>query len=192
MDSQGERRATVIEVTYPAHRGAIGLRGDHAPLSWDRTTPPTSRDGDRHIFELEIPEGEVLDLKLVRNEEEWAGGRNYAVHAGDHLHVEPYFDRTSAALLPREEIAANGEKLSYDILLPPGYDEQDSKRYPVLYMQDGQALWSTSQDPYGVWDLEKTLDHLFELNAIEEMIVRQCSTTRNKRRVPTYGFQAAS
>lgn len=164
-------RVTFIEVTYPAHRGAIGLRGDHAPLSWEHTTQPTSRNGDRHVFELMIPEGEIVEIKLVRNDEDWAGGRNYTVHAGEALAIEPYFDRTGATLLEPEELSVEGEKLSYRVLLPPSYDEQDSKRYPVLYVQDGQALWSTSEDPFGVWNLDKTLDHLFDLNGIEEVIV---------------------
>ena len=175
-----EGRVTLIDVIYPAHRGAIGLRGDHAPLSWEHTTAPTSRDGDRVLFELNIPEGELLELKLVRNDEDWAGGRNYTVHAGDHLLIEPYFDRTGGALLPAEELATPGGKLSYRVMLPPSYDEQDAKRYPVLYVQDGQALWSTSQDPYGIWNLDKTLDHLFELNAIEELIVVGIDTSERR------------
>src|SRR4051794_3842152 len=89
---------TVIEVVYPPHRGAIGLRGSHAPLSWQHTTPPDERSGDRHLFHIPVPPGEVLELKLVRNEEDWAAGRNYAVHAGDHLHLEPHFDAQKCTL----------------------------------------------------------------------------------------------
>lgn len=170
-EHEHERRATLIEVLYPAHRGAIGLRGDHAPLSWEHTTPPHACEGDRHLFSLEIPEGELLELKLVRNQEDWAGGRNYTVHAGDHLRIEPYFDHAHARLLPPEELDAGGEKLSFRVLLPPSYDEQEHKRYPVLYVHDGQALWSTSSDPYGIWNLDQTIDQLVELSAIEELIV---------------------
>jgi len=181
MADQGDaHRATIVEVTYPAHRGSIGIRGDQAPLSWEHTLQPTSREGDRHVFELMIPEGELVELKLVRNDEEWAGGRNYTVHAGDHLHIEPYFDRSGAALLDAEELPIGDERLSYRVLLPPSYDEQEVKRYPVLYVQDGQALWSVSQDPYGIWSLDKTLDHLFELNGIEEVIVVGVDTSHRR------------
>ena len=84
-------RITLVEVSYPASRGKVGIRGS-APLSWEATTPPTRVDGDRHVFELRLPEGELVDLKLVRNDDEWAGGRNYVLHAGECLFIEPAFE----------------------------------------------------------------------------------------------------
>lgn len=159
---------TVVEVVYPPDRGTIGLRGSHAPLSWEHTERPTELQGDRSIFRLSIPAGVVCALKVVRNDDEaWAGGRNYEVHAGDHLVIEPFFDRTDPHLLAGQDL----EGLRYDVLLPPGYDEQAHKRYPVLYMLDGQSLWSTSSDPFGVWHLDRELSRLYELGAIEELIV---------------------
>lgn len=165
---------TVIEVVYPAHRGAIGIRGNRAPLSWERTTPPAVREGDRHVFPVEVPPGEVLELKLVRNDEDWAHGRNYAVHAGDHLHLEPCFDRTNSVLEPPATLAleeGGAAPLVYQVLLPPSYVEQENRRYPVLYAQDGQALWASSEDPYGIWRLDATLDELYEIGAVDEIIV---------------------
>lgn len=162
---------TVIEVVYPPHRGAIGLRGSHAPLSWEHTERPAVMEGDRHIFRLNVPKGEIFEIKLVRNEEEWAAGRNYSVHAGDHVLLEPYFDGGAPALEPVETLDFAGQKITFEVLLPPGYAEQESRRYPVLYALDGQSLWSTSSDPYGVWALEKTLEGLHELGAVEELIV---------------------
>ncbi len=168
------RRATIIEVVYPRDRGAIGIRGSLAPLSWTTTTPPTARLGDRNIFELSIPDGELVDVKLVRGNDEWAHGRNYTLHAGDHLHLQPAFERTSCRLegpfvLPPSPLSP--WPLRYHVLLPPSYDEQQRKRYPVVYAQDGQALWSTSSDPFGIWRLDTTIDQLLELAVMEELIV---------------------
>lgn len=162
---------TVIEVLYPARHGKIGLRGSHAPLSWEHTEQPSHVDGDRHVFQLDIPAGEIIEMKLVRNEEEWAAGRNYSVHAGDHVYVEPYFDGQSSTLEPMGTLEVEGDTITFEVLLPPGYAEQETKRYPVLYALDGQSLWSTSSDPFGVWGLEKTLEGLHELGAVEELIV---------------------
>lgn len=159
---------TLVEVVYPAHRGVIGLRGSHEPLSWEHTFPVTSVEGNRHLFELPIPPGVVIELKVVRGEEEtWAEGRNYGVHAGDHLLIEPYFERGAPHLAPAEQLG----NLTFEVLLPPGYEEQEHKRYPVLYMLDGQSLWSSSSDPFGVWNLEHELSQLYELGAIAELIV---------------------
>lgn len=173
-------RQTLIEVVYPAHRGVIGLRGSHAPLSWTHTEPPAIREGDRLLFSLSVPNGEVIELKLVRNDEDWAAGRNYAVHAGDHLRLEPYFDRGNGALEPPEVLEGEGETLGVQVLLPPSYAEQENKRYPVLYTLDGQALWSISQDPFGIWHLDTTFHQLYELNAVEEVLVVGIDTSERR------------
>lgn len=186
-------RATIIEVIYPGHRGAIGIRGSQPPLSWEATTPPSESDGDRHVFRLELGEDVTLDLKLVRGEDEWAQGRNYVVHAGDHLHLEPAFDRTHCELRPPATVGEGELQLSYQVLLPPSYGEQDAKRYPVLYAQDGQALWVDSPDPFGVWRLEETLNGLLDLAIIRELIVVAIDTSRDRLdrlgpvADPTYG-----
>lgn len=173
-------RNTVVEVTYPPHRGRIGLRGSRPPLSWEETLAPTRVEGDRHVFELQLPRGEPVELKLVRNEEDWAAGRNYVVHPGDHLGIEACFDRHASAVQPRETIRHGDVELAFTVLLPPSYDEQESHRYPVLIAQDGQSMWSTGDDPFGVWSLDTTLDRLFELGAVEELIVVAVETAERR------------
>jgi len=163
-------RVTKVEVAYPAGRGVVGIRGS-APLSWQETTRPTRVEGDKHIFELRLPEGELIDLKLVRNDEDWAGGRNYVVHCGECLFIEPAFEHQTPRLLEPASVEHGGQRLDYRVLLPPSYDEQEDKRYPVIYAQDGQSLWSVSTDPFGVWGLEQVFGQLYEIGAIEEVIV---------------------
>lgn len=166
---------TWIEVSYPADRGPIGLRGNLAPLDWEHTTKPTRTIGDHHLFCVPMREGELLELKVVRGEE-WAMGRNYMVHAGEHLKLEPCFDAMTPKFVrdvPIEHWTPSGEKKTakIDLLLPPSYDEQPRKRYPVLYVLDGQSLWTHSEDPFGTWAMDGTLTFLYELGAIEELIV---------------------
>lgn len=45
------------------------------------------------------------------------------------------------------------------IYLPPSY-EKSSKRYPVIYMQDGQNLFDTKTSAYGEWGVDELLDSL--------------------------------
>jgi predicted alpha/beta superfamily hydrolase len=158
---------TRVEVVYPPERGRIGLRGSHAPLSWEHTHPADSVDGDRHYFHVQVPRGEILELKVVRDDGDWAAGHNYAVHAGDHVLIEPAFDRSTSRLEAKASIA----DLEVEVLLPPSYDEQTARRYPVVYALDGQALFSTSQDPYGVWGIDGVLDALYDVEAVDELIL---------------------
>jgi predicted alpha/beta superfamily hydrolase len=64
---------------------------------------------------------------------------------------------------------------SIRVLLPPGYDatENRSKRYPVLYMLDGQNLFDAclSDVSHVEWQLDETVYRLIRENALPEMIV---------------------
>ncbi len=120
-------RVTRVEVAYPAGRGAVGIRGS-APLSWEETTKPTRVQGDTHVFELRLAEGDLVDLKLVRNDDEWAGGRNYVLHSGECLFIEPAFEHAAPRLLEPATVEHEGQRLDYRVLLPPSYDEQEDKR----------------------------------------------------------------
>jgi predicted alpha/beta superfamily hydrolase len=59
------------------------------------------------------------------------------------------------------------------VYLPPGYDHRPGRRYPVLYMQDGQNLFDPGlsfirgQD----WRLDETAQWLIETGAIEPLII---------------------
>ena len=164
---------TFVEVIYPGTD--LGLRGSHAPLSWDQTMAPVRSEGDAHLFRLELPAGELVELKVARGED-WAMGHNYMVHAGEHLHLEPTFQQRTTRLEEGLELAG----LRVDVLLPPGYDEHPAQRYPVLYALDGQSLWAHSQDPFGVWSLDETVSELINLAAIDGLIIVGIHTAENR------------
>lgn len=57
-----------------------------------------------------------------------------------------------------------------DIWLPPGY--QTDKKYPVLYMHDGQMLFdSTTSWNKQEWGVDEVLGQLIAKNQIEPLIV---------------------
>ena len=56
--------------------------------------------------------------------------------------------------------------------LPPGYDENTSSRYPVVYMQDGQNLFFPDEAFLGHdWEVEETGDVLRAMNAVEDSLI---------------------
>ena len=60
------------------------------------------------------------------------------------------------------------------IWLPPGYDdrENESRRYPVLYLNDGQNLFEAATSFTGVdWQVDETADRLIRDRAIAPLIV---------------------
>ena len=59
-----------------------------------------------------------------------------------------------------------------DIWLPAGYDENKSKRYPVLYMHDGQMLFdATTTWNQQEWGIDETMTRLISGGSIREAIV---------------------
>ena len=58
------------------------------------------------------------------------------------------------------------------VWLPPSYKKDLSKKYPVLYMQDGQNIFDPKTSSYGVdWQLDEAADSLIKANSIKEIII---------------------
>lgn len=76
---------------------------------------------------------------------------------------------------------ALGNTRSLRIYLPPSYDAETSRSYPVLYMHDGQNLFSASTAAFGVeWQVDETLDQLYAEQVIEELIVVGIDNTSDR------------
>jgi predicted alpha/beta superfamily hydrolase len=56
------------------------------------------------------------------------------------------------------------------IYLPPGY-EQGTRRYPVLYMHDGQNLFDDATAYAGEWGIDETLNELAKSRGLELIVV---------------------
>ncbi len=58
------------------------------------------------------------------------------------------------------------------ILLPPSYEKEKTKHYPVLYMHDGQNIIDPTTSFGGFdWRIDEVVDSLLKKNRIEEIIV---------------------
>src|SRR3954468_19809308 len=68
------------------------------------------------------------------------------------------------------------------VYVPPGYDTNAQKRYPVLYMHDGQNLFDPSTAFGGnEWRLDDTAEELIERGAIEPLIIVGIYNTGEQR-----------
>ena len=76
-------------------------------------------------------------------------------------------------------------KRDFFIWLPPGYDENVSRRYPVLYMHDGQNLIDPKVAYAGKdWQVDETVNRLIKEYKIKEIIV--VGIYNNKNRLDEY------
>lgn len=69
------------------------------------------------------------------------------------------------------------------VYLPPGYDANGRKRYPVLYLQDGQNLFdgATSFLPGQEWRVDETATDLITRGIIAPLIIVGIDNTGNER-----------
>lgn len=75
------------------------------------------------------------------------------------------------AILPEAlEIPGLQRKRQIRLYLPPGY-ATSTKRYPVLYMHDGQNLFDDATAYAGEWKVDETLDALAREGRLEAIVV---------------------
>lgn len=176
-----EPRAREIRVHYNAGWGrSIAIRGSAAPLSWTAGAPATWGAGN--VWTWTVPEGVgAFEFKPLLDDKHWSVGRNYAVPAKGSVDVYPFFGAPKGTLAAHT--LANGRKLT--VYLPPSYFENGAKKYPVLYMHDGQNLFHNSTAFGGVeWGVDETMDRLIAQGEIGEAIVVGVHNTAN--RIPEY------
>jgi predicted alpha/beta superfamily hydrolase len=72
------------------------------------------------------------------------------------------------------------------VYVPPGYDEQSSRRFPVLYLHDGQNLFDGATAFNGQdWHVGQTADYAISAGLVEPLIIVGIYNT-GKRRILEY------
>src|SRR5579863_106457 len=76
------------------------------------------------------------------------------------------------------------------VYLPPGYDEEPERAYPVLYMQDGQNLFDpeTSFIKGRTWEMREQADEAIEAGDVEPLVIVGIYNTGD-RRIAEYTHQ---
>jgi predicted alpha/beta superfamily hydrolase len=69
------------------------------------------------------------------------------------------------------------------VYLPPGYDDETERAYPVLYMQDGQNLFDgrTSFIRDRTWEMREQTDAVIEAGEVEPLIIVGIYNTGERR-----------
>jgi predicted alpha/beta superfamily hydrolase len=57
------------------------------------------------------------------------------------------------------------------VFVPPGYEGDDARRYPVLYLHDGQNIFDKATAFSQEWGVDETAEQLIEAGTIEPLII---------------------
>jgi len=170
----GAASAATIRVHYDTGYGnRIAIRGSKAPLSWTVGKAATWTTGNVWVASWPDSAGDV-DVKPLFNDATWSVGANYKVKAGTTVDVYPYFGTQSGSLVTVQSLwspqLGNSRKLR--VYLPPSYQENGLKRYPVLYMHDGQNLFDAATSAFGTeWRVDETINAAVRNGQMDEVIV---------------------
>ena len=178
--------ATTVRVHYDAGKDSIAIRGDKGPMSWEKGTPAKPEGANVWTYTWSDDLGEVT-MKPALGADKVSIGGTYKLAAGSTVDIYPFFGAPfgKVTIVPKFESPQLNNSRSLRIYLPPSYEENKAKHYPVLYMHDGQNLFDAKTAAYGVeWGIDETVNHLIATGAMDEVIVVGIDNTPD--RIPEY------
>ncbi|MBX3232159.1 MAG: alpha/beta hydrolase [Labilithrix sp.] len=186
--ASGDAPRAPAEEPLPASSGRIRI---HYPAGG--ATIALAADGGGDLGALTAVEDDVWELTLedVREPVAFrptrdgspAKGPPYVVEPGQSVEVYPWFDHETGTLAGfADAFASRVLKNTHGVRMytPPSYRENTAKRYPVIYMHDGQIIFERNMAPledslakasFGSFKTETTMNAEIAAGRIPEAIV---------------------
>ena len=185
---------TTLRVHYPAGSHTLSIRGSAATLVWSTGHTMTALGDD--TWALDVEAATSFEYKpLIRDDtagDTWSIGPNYVAQPGTTVDIYPRF-YTQAGTVKQLFSAFHSDRLGNDRVvwayLPPSYDENTRATFPVVYMHDGQNLFTSGVLGASSWKVDDTLDAAALDGSIREVIVvapEHAGTQRIYEYTPTY------
>lgn len=167
-------QAAEIRVHYDTGWGnAISIRGQAPGLNWQQGVAAEWRTGNVWVLTTPSSWG-GFEFKPLINDRDWSVGANYRVaHGHDVVDIYPFFYARQGRLVVVGSFSSAilGNSRALRVYLPPSYDENPLKAYPVVYCHDGQNLFEAATAFGGrEWRLDETSDQLVVQGRIREAI----------------------
>lgn len=194
--TSGQVKLTVNVIPPPSTPpdAVLYITGNH-PLAgeWEAGKVPMTKQGDSlWTIDLSLPQKFRFEFKITRGN--WTAEAIYrqnevpsntavTLNADTTVTLQPIFWSDSGFVLTgsvtgtvyyHRELKGEGLDYARDLIvwLPPSYATDTLKRYPVLYMHDGQNIFDpkTSFSRYD-WRVDEVADSLIKTGLMEEIIV---------------------
>lgn len=127
---------------------------------------------DVQASELEPGKPVVVELEIERFADEREGAPRQSFRSDSTRPIEATGDVRRLQVVGGAGDAAGSTR---DVLvwLPPGYHDEENanRRYPVLYMQDGQNVFDHRPPTPAEWGADETATTLIEVGEIEPIII---------------------
>lgn len=177
--------ATTVRIHY-ATGDTISIRADKGPMTWSQGVPATKAANNTWTYTWPDSLGDI-SMKPALPDDRVAIGGVYQLKAGATVDIYPFFGAPFGKVTIVDKFASPQlhNSRSLRIFLPASYVENNAKRYPVLYMHDGQNLFDAKTAAFGVeWGIDETANRLIATGVMEELIVVGIDNTPD--RIPEY------
>jgi predicted alpha/beta superfamily hydrolase len=184
-----DMREEIAAKRFDPAKDRVGVRGGSDPLSWEETAPARALDNGRYEVTVSFPErpfgGQAVAYKFKVDSPKdpgagWEEGKNRQILLKEATQtvarryneppppIQPVLtgtirrhpNFTSQFLGPRDVV----------VYLPSGYDKEPNRRYPVLYMHDGQNIFDSSSAGME-WQMDETAERLISSGRIKPVII---------------------
>ena len=159
--------------TPPIKPGDLGIRGSAGPLSWDKSLALAATSAGLYTWSSPDVKAD-LEVKPLLGDL-WSRGPNYRVKPGQTIDIYPHFTATQGTITKKYPTFTSTKLPSTRgiwVYLPPTYVENTEARFGVLYMHDGQNLFSPGIAFGGnEWKVDETLDAGAEDGSVNEVVV---------------------
>ena len=177
--------ATTVRIHYDTTQ-TIAIRADKGPMTWSKGAPATKEATGIWSYNWPDTLGDIA-MKPALGDDQVSIGGVYQLKAGATVDIYPFFGAPFGKVTIVDKFASpqlhNARALR--VFLPASYAENGAKRYPVLYMHDGQNLFDAKTAAYGVaWGIGSTVNRLVATGVMEEVIVVGIDNTPD--RIPEY------
>jgi len=164
-----------IRVRYP-YKGAQMVI--FSELNWEDPIHPVEVDENKHLTLFRVETDKTFlyykPCLIIGEERHFCRGANYlSITAADENEIFPhFFEKSVGTITDTMTFGAGEEARSVRIYLPPGYEENTLRRYPVCYVHDGHNLFFPEEALSGqTWEVTRTLTLLDNMNVIDPVIV---------------------
>jgi predicted alpha/beta superfamily hydrolase len=200
--------AEVASGRFDAARDGVGIRGSQPPLSWGEPLLLQPRGNGRWGAELRFDSvpfgGQPVQYKFRIEKPGQSGDANWEQGPNRLLALDAPAPRITRAFdAPPDGLALRRtgtiERLGriaslhvaprdVQVWLPPGYEREPTRRYPVLYLHDGQNVFDAA-GAGAEWQVDETAQRLVEAGAIAPPIIVAIASGPNRARdyTPTLG-----
>ncbi len=142
------------KIILPANLKSISFKFTRG--SWDQVE--VNQDGNQI-------ENRIIDLSL-KKQFLYFSIKNWK----DYIDTKSSLSANVKILSEGFEMPNLNKKRRIWIYLPPNYHES-FERYPVLYMHDGQNLFDANTSYSGEWEVDESLDELFDEKGIKIIVI---------------------